>query len=70
MSVAQGATVTEQKLEKNPATGGWRLSFKILPEDPQGLNLVLDKRPPLEMRVFLRDETHTLTETWSYAYKL
>lgn len=70
VSVSPGATITEQKLEKNPVTNGWRLTFKILPEDPQGLNLVLDKRPPLELRAFLRDETHTLTETWSYAYKL
>lgn len=70
VTVSKGATITEQKLEKNTVTGGWRLTFRILPDDPQGLHLVLDKRPPLEMRAYLRDDANTLTETWSYAYKL
>ncbi|WP_235695935.1 glucan biosynthesis protein [Alkalidesulfovibrio alkalitolerans] len=70
VTVGAGATLVGQRIEKNPVTGAWRLTFRILPDDPSGLHVVLDKRPPIEMRVFLRDLVNTLTETWSYSYRL
>ena len=70
ITVGAGATLAGQRIEKNPVTGTWRLTFRILPDDPSGLHVVLDKRPPIEMRVFLRDTVNTLTETWSYSHRL
>ncbi|MEK8089350.1 glucan biosynthesis protein G [Thermithiobacillus plumbiphilus] len=54
--VGRTGRVIRQQIEKNPATGGWRLSFQV---QPQGAG-------PLELRAFLRKGSETLTETWSY----
>ncbi|EPR41075.1 periplasmic glucan biosynthesis protein MdoG [Desulfovibrio sp. X2] len=70
ITVGPGATLYSQKVEKNPANNHWRLTFRIVPDEAAGLNLVLDKRPPVELRAYLKDQSRTLTETWSYAYKL
>lgn len=64
-----GGKLTEQHLEKNAGTGGWRLSFEVLPDQTGPLDQVLpDKlKNPLELRALLRSEDKVLTETWSYA---
>jgi glucans biosynthesis protein len=50
-------------------TGGWRLVFQIQPVDQSGVDLMLQqKRPPIELRAFLKDGNNILTETWSYTY--
>lgn len=54
--VGRTGRVIRQQIEKNPATGGWRLSFQV---QPTGTG-------PLELRAFLRQGSETLTETWSY----
>ena len=54
--VGRTGRVIRQQIEKNPATGGWRLSFQV---QPQGSG-------PLEMRAFLKEGNQALTETWSY----
>jgi glucans biosynthesis protein len=41
---------------KNPATGGWRLTFQVRPK----------RRTPIELRAFLEKGNDTLTETWTY----
>jgi periplasmic glucans biosynthesis protein len=51
-----GQELLEQHVEKNPATGGWRLGFQVRPKDSK----------PLELRAFLQKDNETLTETWSY----
>ena len=63
-----GGKVTEQHLEKNVFTGGWRLSFEVLPDQTGPLDQVLpDKmKKPLELRALLRQGNEDLTETWSY----
>ncbi len=53
---AEAADVTEQQVVKNTATGGWRLTFKVLPK----------KRGPLDLRAFLDEKGEALTETWTY----
>lgn len=50
------AELLEQHVVKNPATGGWRLTFQIRPKS----------RDPIELRAFLDKGAETLTETWSY----
>ncbi len=63
-----GGKITEQHVEKNVFTQGWRLSFEVLPDQTGPLDQVLpDKmKKPLEMRALLRQENEILTETWSY----
>ncbi|MEW5772973.1 MAG: glucan biosynthesis protein [Thermodesulfobacteriota bacterium] len=70
ISVGAGARLIEQQAYRNDVTGAWRLHFKIALDGESTLGKVLpDKRPPIEMRVFLRSGFDVLTETWSYAYK-
>jgi glucans biosynthesis protein len=54
---ADAAELLEQHVVKNDVTGGWRLSFQILPK----------KREPIELRAFIDQGGETLSETWSYA---
>jgi glucans biosynthesis protein len=51
------AELIDQQVVKNPATGGWRLTFQLRPKLPR----------PIELRAFLANDQGTLTETWSYA---
>ncbi len=70
ISVGAGARLVEQQAYRNEITGNWRLQYKIALDSESTLGKVLpDKRPPIEMRVFLRSGYDVLTETWSYAYK-
>lgn len=48
--------LTDQHVVKNPATGGWRLSFQLKPRTNM----------PIELRAFLTADGDALTETWSY----
>ncbi|MGH7788967.1 MAG: glucan biosynthesis protein [Candidatus Binatia bacterium] len=50
------ADVLDQHVVKNPATGGWRLSFQLKPKSTT----------PIELRAFLADQGDIVTETWSY----
>ena len=68
VSVDSKTKLIEQQVYKNKFTGGWRLVFQIKPED-QGMDLMLSqKRPPLELRAYLKEGKNILTETWSYTY--
>jgi glucans biosynthesis protein len=49
------ADILDQQVVKNPATGGWRLTFQVRP-----------KKTPAELRAFLDKDGNALTETWSY----
>lgn len=50
------AELLDQHVVKNPATGGWRLTFQVRPK----------RRTPVELRAFLDKGSDTLTETWTY----
>lgn len=54
-SKEDAAEVLEQQVVKNPATGGWRLTFQVRA-----------KKTPVELRAFLDQGGNALTETWSY----
>ncbi|WP_319585010.1 glucan biosynthesis protein [uncultured Pseudodesulfovibrio sp.] len=71
VTCGEGAVVSEQQVEKNEHTGGWRLSFVVSPDQaPSALEKVLPKRkPPIDLRAFLKINDITLTETWNYAYR-
>jgi glucans biosynthesis protein len=59
VSVASGpeaAELLDQHVVKNPATGGFRLTFQVRPQS----------NDPIELRAFLDKDANTLTETWSY----
>lgn len=51
------AELLDQHVVKNPATGGWRLSFQLRPL----------RGTPVELRAYLAEGDGVLTETWSYA---
>ena len=51
----EAGELIDQRVVKNPATGGWRLTFQVRP-----------KKEPAELRAFLDKGGDTLTETWSY----
>ena len=56
MGGGDGMGVLEQQVAKIPATGGWRLVFKVPKPDGSAL----------ELRAFLELGGKTLTETWTY----
>ncbi len=60
ISVGVGAKLNHAALQKNPVNNTWRVAFTIRPD---GSNR------PIEMRCFLKQDTHALTETWSYLWQ-
>lgn len=46
--------ILEQRVQKNPVTGGWRLVFQVRARDA-----------PVELRAFLQKGDEILTETWT-----
>lgn len=59
VTVGEGATLEHQYVQKNPYNGTWRVAFAIKP-DGSGR--------PVELRCFLKNEPHILTETWSHLW--
>jgi periplasmic glucans biosynthesis protein len=69
VSVDSNAKLVEKQVYKNSFTGGWRLVFQIKPEEQQGMDRMLSqKRPPIELRAYLKEGNNSITETWSYTY--
>lgn len=70
ISVDEGAKLLEQQVIRNPVTGGWRLSFLVLPDASSALDKMLaERRSPVELRAFLQQGSDVLTETWSYSFR-
>jgi len=64
-----GARVVERHVYRNPVNGDWRLTLRV--ERPavavsSDASLPVPPPQPIELRAFLRDQQHTLSETWSY----
>jgi len=69
VSVDSNAKLVEKQVYKNSVNGGWRLVFQIKTEEQQGMDRMLSqKRPPIELRAYLKEGNNVLTETWSYTY--
>ena len=51
--------IVKTRCRRNPATGTWLAFFTLDPEDAEAI----------ELRAFLKDPNHALTETWSYLWK-
>lgn len=67
----EGAALTGEQLEKNTATGGWRLIIHARREKGMLGQVISKVAPdgfsrPIELRAFLRLGKNTLTDTWSY----
>jgi glucans biosynthesis protein len=56
---ASTGKILKAQSRRNAATGTWLALFEL---DPEGEDAA-------ELRAFLRDEDHALTETWSYLWK-
>jgi glucans biosynthesis protein len=67
--VSQGAHTTGMQLIKNTVTGGWRLVLHVVWDAGGHMELnMLNQKPAIEFRAFLKDKTAAATETWSYTY--
>lgn len=60
LNVRAGATLIHEVLQRNPYNGSWRMAFALRP-DGSG--------KPVELRCFLREASHVLTETWTYLWQ-
>ncbi|MFO7461244.1 MAG: glucan biosynthesis protein, partial [Desulfatiglandales bacterium] len=71
VTVDQRVRLLEQQLYKNSVTGGWRLVFLVMVEEPGSIEKILPpaKRPVLELKAFLKLGDSAVTETWSYAFQ-
>jgi len=68
--MSEGARLVQVQTYRNTVTGGWRLSFEITIDPETAIGKVLpDRRPPVELRAFLKNGPDFFTETWSYAFK-
>src|SRR3546814_5893099 len=56
---ASAGKLIDAKSRRNPASGSWLALFDL---DPEGNDAI-------ELRAFLKDQNHALTETWSYLWK-
>ena len=68
---AEGAEVVQKHLEKNPHTGGWRLSFQILLADREGFSVFPAEARTVRLSAFLKKGENfpdPLTETWTYEF--
>ncbi|WP_300157038.1 glucan biosynthesis protein G [Solidesulfovibrio sp.] len=66
VSAGSGGTILEHQVYRNPVTGGWRLTFTAALDKSGALAGVLpDKRPPVELRAFLKLPDGRVSETWS-----
>lgn len=55
ITLGDGGKLLQNNIEHNPVTGGWRLVFQVDPPDK-----------PLELRAFLKNGNHAVSETWSF----
>jgi len=68
VSVGPGGKLLEQQCFRNPATGGWRLTFTVGIEGGSALEGILpEKRSPIELRAYLKFDDKSVSETWSYS---
>lgn len=64
VSASQGARILERLVYRNPVNGDWRLTLRVArPESHLASPAAAE---PIELRAFLRNPSHTLSETWSY----
>ena len=72
VTVGGGTRLVEKQLQKNEATGGWRLVFQIAPESEGGLKTLFPSpagRPRIRLSALLKrgeNIPEPLTETWTY----
>ena len=62
-TASANARVVESLAYRNPATGAWRMTLRVerlKTTDPAQAN------QPIELRAFLQNNQHTLSETWTY----
>lgn len=57
VSVGGNGELLERQTYRNDAVGGWRLSLRLRR---------VDSSKPVELRAYLKGESSTLSETWSY----
>jgi glucans biosynthesis protein len=76
VTAGANAKVLEQVVYRNEANGSWRLSLRVQRVDPGAGRAEAVALPPasslqaapIELRAFLRYQTHTVSETWSYLH--
>jgi periplasmic glucans biosynthesis protein len=56
VTAGSAGQIVEQHVEKNPVSGGWRVSFRLQFTEQSGV----------ELRCYLKYRSDVLTETWTY----
>jgi glucans biosynthesis protein len=72
ITVEGDAFLIERQLLKNPATTGWRLSFKIAVPVEKLKSIVPDRKPIVKLTAFLKKGENIpepLTEIWTYDFR-
>ena len=57
VNVNENGELIENRVQRNDATGGWRVRLRVKP---------IDNKKAVELRAFLRDGNQTPSATWSY----
>ncbi len=68
---AEGAKLVQKHLEKNPHTGGWRLSFQVEADAGGGFSVFPAIPPAVRLSAVLKkgeNLPNPLTETWTYVF--
>ena len=66
-----GAKLVQKHLEKNPHTGGWRLSFQVEVDAGGGFSVFPAVPPAVRLSAVLKkgeNLPNPLTETWTYVF--
>ncbi|MGV8804062.1 MAG: glucan biosynthesis protein G [Polaromonas sp.] len=62
-TASANARVVESLAYRNPATGAWRMTLRV---ERLKTSESTQANQPIELRAFLQNNQHTLSETWTY----
>ena len=65
-TASANARVVESLAYRNPATGAWRMTLRVERLKSADPTQAKQANQPIELRAFLQNNQHTLSETWTY----
>lgn len=64
-TASANARILESQAWRNPATGTWRMALRVERLPAADIADITQPLQPIELRAFLQDNHHTLSETWT-----
>ncbi len=64
-TASANARILESQAWRNPATGAWRMALRVERLPAADIADTIQPLQPIELRAFLQDNHHTLSETWT-----